>query len=952
MDFSSVSGINDSRSLNAHGDNNGQQYYQTGKEWANAHTIARNPMNGVGVAGDGLAQRSAGMNVGYGGLSGFANAGSANVINNNSNQIPIAMIKQPSVKMPPGFTGVNNGIVSPTSANGDFSARMPFSNGSANVPITVNTSFTRSNSIPVMPQSRGDDGYSGNSWHPFLATSPPPRITKTPTGIGAFEVQSPISTLPEGSADHDWDKVTRTAGPEESSNESVVYPKRGNTLPTQTELNNYASVVLSTSPNGPWTFSPAQSHQLNDNSGYFPQLQHEQFPRYNNTIYRPDLRRPNTNNTQNNAVMHDETSHMKFEHGLGGPLDYFDPTPSINSITPSSPTNYYPQSQHQQSQQEDPQQNQQPLSQSSQPQSLPDQESLSTFRLPSWSTSVASDSSQRRRVDMSEDAVDDNEVKGSMALYDKSDIDEIMATHRDPSKYIPNQDRKDFPLKLDIRGLQTPKLVAPPGLEGYRSPTSPHPTGILSSPPLNADHIEFLNPVLNPTLGLTSPTLASVAANQNILIGQDLTAGNNQALTLVDVNVTDLSNTLNSMSLASASSDMSKVAGNELQSVQLAAASNNVPKQPTKLSWAAIAKTAPKPPPVNTSPEVLGSVTGTFSAAISPNTAISPNNAYAARPTSAPTTPWTGKAKIAGTPGNGIGPAMFGPPTAVSGASGAMTQGAVGPLSIPPPPPASSSKKELLGWINAKGYNPKTFNIKPAHARYFVIKSYTEDDVHKSLKYDIWASTEIGNRRLDKAFRESADKGPIYLFFSVNASGHFCGMAQMLTHVDYTTSSSVWAQDKWKGVFKVKWIFVKDIPNGQLRHIRVVNNENKPVTNSRDTQELYPEPGREMLKIFFEYRSKTSILDDFEFYDKRQVEMRKDGIAPLIGPTSPGPVTGNPYASLPAIAGTSPNTNIGNIGISGSGNNNAGIREGENERISTTANTMVNVVRENNEEDN
>jgi len=118
-------------------------------------------------------------------LSGFANTGGANVINNTANQIPITMIKQPAVKMPPGFTGVSNGIVSPTSANGDFNTRMPFSNGSANVPMTVNTSFTRSNSIPVMPQStRGDDGYNGSSWHPFLATSPPPRITKTPTGIG------------------------------------------------------------------------------------------------------------------------------------------------------------------------------------------------------------------------------------------------------------------------------------------------------------------------------------------------------------------------------------------------------------------------------------------------------------------------------------------------------------------------------------------------------------------------------------------------------------------------------------------------------------------------------------------------------------------------------------------------------------------------------------------------
>lgn len=32
--------------------------------------------------------------------------------------------------------------------------------------------------------------------------------------------------------------------------------------------------------------------------------------------------------------------------------------------------------------------------------------------------------------------------------------------------------------------------------------------------------------------------------------------------------------------------------------------------------------------------------------------------------------------------------------------------------------------------------------------------------------------------------------------------------------VDYNQTSNVWAQDKWKGVFKVKWIFVRDVPNG------------------------------------------------------------------------------------------------------------------------------------------
>ena len=36
----------------------------------------------------------------------------------------------------------------------------------------------------------------------------------------------------------------------------------------------------------------------------------------------------------------------------------------------------------------------------------------------------------------------------------------------------------------------------------------------------------------------------------------------------------------------------------------------------------------------------------------------------------------------------------------------------------------------------------------------------------------------------------------------------------------------------------IKWTFIKDIPNNQFRHIVLANNEGKPVTNSRDTQEV------------------------------------------------------------------------------------------------------------------
>uniref|UniRef100_A0A2K5CB44 YTH domain-containing family protein n=1 Tax=Aotus nancymaae TaxID=37293 RepID=A0A2K5CB44_AOTNA len=172
----------------------------------------------------------------------------------------------------------------------------------------------------------------------------------------------------------------------------------------------------------------------------------------------------------------------------------------------------------------------------------------------------------------------------------------------------------------------------------------------------------------------------------------------------------------------------------------------------------------------------------------------------------------------------------------------------------------------------AHSYNPKEFDWNPKSECVFIIKSYSEDDSHRSIKYSIWCSTEHGNKRLDSAFRCMSSKGPVYLLFSVNGSGHFCGVAEMTSPVDYGASAGVWSQDKWKGKFDVKWIFVKDVPNNQLRHIRLENNDNKPVTNSRDTQEVPLEKAKQVLKIISSYKHTTSIFDDFAHYEKRQEE--------------------------------------------------------------------------------
>ena len=72
----------------------------------------------------------------------------------------------------------------------------------------------------------------------------------------------------------------------------------------------------------------------------------------------------------------------------------------------------------------------------------------------------------------------------------------------------------------------------------------------------------------------------------------------------------------------------------------------------------------------------------------------------------------------------------------------------------------------------------------------------------------------------------------------VNTSGQFVGLAEMIGPVDFNKSVEYWQQDKWNGCFPLKWHIVKDVPNNLLRHITLDNNENKPVTNSRDTQEV------------------------------------------------------------------------------------------------------------------
>ena len=164
--------------------------------------------------------------------------------------------------------------------------------------------------------------------------------------------------------------------------------------------------------------------------------------------------------------------------------------------------------------------------------------------------------------------------------------------------------------------------------------------------------------------------------------------------------------------------------------------------------------------------------------------------------------------------------------------------------------------------------------------KFFIIKSFSEEDIHKSIKYGVWSSSKYGNNLLSNAFNITKEKGSfVYLFFSCNGSGRYVGVAKMTTPCDFNEVFDYWTQDnKWPGIFKVEWKFIKDVPFKEFKNIIITMNDGeiKPISNARDAQEIPYEQAKNMLNIIEKYENKTDILEHFEFYDKRQANYERN----------------------------------------------------------------------------
>ena len=188
------------------------------------------------------------------------------------------------------------------------------------------------------------------------------------------------------------------------------------------------------------------------------------------------------------------------------------------------------------------------------------------------------------------------------------------------------------------------------------------------------------------------------------------------------------------------------------------------------------------------------------------------------------------------------------------------------------------SRYRFLIDINIK--NKSVLEKVDSNSKFFVIKSFSEEDVHKSIKYGVWSSSKNGNLTLSNAFQLTKEKNAnVYLFFSCNGSGRYIGVARMKTPCDENRTFEFWTQDgKWPGLFDVEWLFIKDIPFKEFKDIIITmkDGEIKPISNARDTQEIPFEQAKIMLQKIADYQNSNTILEHFEFYDMRQENYEKN----------------------------------------------------------------------------
>lgn len=176
--------------------------------------------------------------------------------------------------------------------------------------------------------------------------------------------------------------------------------------------------------------------------------------------------------------------------------------------------------------------------------------------------------------------------------------------------------------------------------------------------------------------------------------------------------------------------------------------------------------------------------------------------------------------------------------------------------------------KEVRELSSLTQLNSAEYKIdSPAGLGYVVVTSSSADDIHKSMKYGIWASTKDGNATLCKKFvqRKKGQLTDVLIFFRVRDEKHFVGCARLLSnYIEEQQYDLWWERVEWKGLFAVQWIFAKNLPFDSIAGLEP--------DDMVDGAELNSDLGFQVLKKFVmtPYDYSDSVLQLFCVLDRRE----------------------------------------------------------------------------------
>ncbi|KAK0629034.1 YT521-B-like domain-containing protein [Bombardia bombarda] len=131
--------------------------------------------------------------------------------------------------------------------------------------------------------------------------------------------------------------------------------------------------------------------------------------------------------------------------------------------------------------------------------------------------------------------------------------------------------------------------------------------------------------------------------------------------------------------------------------------------------------------------------------------------------------------------------------------------------------------------------------------RFFMVKSFNEDNVRKCMEDGVWATQTKNGPVLTGAF---ANCRHVILFFSINKSRAFQGYARMATAPSPDTPRPKWMSGiHWdtSPPFRVEWLSRTSVEFFRIGHLRNAYNEDLPVLVGKDGQEIEEECGRQLL---------------------------------------------------------------------------------------------------------